>query len=134
MHGHFLIVDDPIDPNKAISEAELKTANIWMAATLPTRKVDKAVVPTILIMQRLHQDECTADMIEYINTAQRMDGGPLQLKHICLPAEVTDKVKPKHLIKLYKNGLMDPIRLSQKILNENRAVAGEYGYAGQFLQ
>ncbi len=134
MHGHFLIIDDPLDPEKAISEAELKTANRWMAETLPTRKVDKVVVPTILIMQRLHQNDCTANMIEHIHTAQRMDGGPLKLKHICLPAELTDKIQPKHLSSYYKDGLMDPIRLTRGVLNENKAIAGEYGYAGQFLQ
>jgi len=134
MHGHFLIIDDPIDPNKAISEVELATANRWMAETLPTRKVDKVVVPTILIMQRLHQNDCTANMIEQIKSAQRMDGGELRLKHICLPAELTDRVKPKSLISYYKDGLLDPVRLPREVLHENKAVAGEYGYAGQFLQ
>jgi len=134
MHGHILIIDDPIDPEKAISEVELKTANRWMSQTLPTRKVDKVVVPTILIMQRLHQDDCTANMIEQIKTAQRMDGGPLKLKHICLPAELTNRVKPRFLAKKYINNLMDPVRLPMSVLNENKAVAGEYGYAGQFLQ
>jgi len=134
MHGHFLVIDDPIDPNKAISEAELANANRWMAETLPTRKVEKTITPTILIMQRLHQNDCTNNMIEQIQMAQRMDGGPLKLKHICLPAELTDKVKPKHLASYYKDGLMDPVRLPRTVLNENKAVAGEYGYAGQFLQ
>ena len=134
MHGHFLIVDDPIDPNQAVSEAELKTANRWMAETLPTRKVDKAMVPTILIMQRLHQDDCTANMIEHIKAAQRIEGGPLKLKHICLPAELTDKIQPKELASFYKDNLMDPIRLSSGVLTESKAKGGEYGYAGQFLQ
>jgi len=134
LHGHFLIIDDPLDPNKAISEAELATANRWMAETLPTRKINKTVVPIILIMQRLHQNDCTANMIEQIKNTQKMDGGPLKLKHICLPAELTKRVKPKILATYYKNGLMDPVRLPKTVLNENRAVLGEYGYAGQFLQ
>ncbi len=135
MHGHFLIVDDPIDPERAISEPELKTANRWMSETLPTRKVDKVVAPTILIMQRLHQNDCTADMIEKINIERRLAGGPLKLRHICLPAELTDKVKPKRLAAFYSDdGLMDSIRLPRAVLNENLARAGEYGYAGQFLQ
>ena len=134
MHGHFLVIDDPVDPSKAISEVELATANRWMAETLSTRKVDKVVVPTILIMQRLHQNDCTANMIEQIKVAQRMDGGPLKLKHICLPAELTDKIKPKVLASRYKDGLLDPVRLPREVLNENKAIIGEYGYAGQFLQ
>ncbi len=133
MHAHFLIVDDPLDPEKAMSEADLKTANRWMADTLPKRKVEKAITPTILIMQRLHQDDCTANMIERIEKKQRIQGGKLELKHICLPAEVTDKIQPSRLKKYYKNGLMDPIRLPKAVLEEQQA-DGEYSYAGQFLQ
>lgn len=54
-HGHFIIIDDPLDPHSAMSEADLAVANRWMRETLPSRKVDKAITPTILIMQRLHQ-------------------------------------------------------------------------------
>ena len=60
LHGHLLLVDDPVDPAGAISEVEMVTANRWMDETLATRKVDKAVTLTILIMQRLHQNDCTA--------------------------------------------------------------------------
>ncbi len=133
MHGHFLIIDDPVDPNKALSELELKNANTWMTDTLPTRKVEKAITPTILIMQRLHQNDCTNNMIETIERKKRIQGGELELKHICLPAEVTDKIKPTNLKKYYKDGLMDPIRLPRAVLNEQQA-QGEYSYAGQFLQ
>ena len=133
MHGHFLIVDDPIDPTKAVSEVELKTANRWMNETLPTRKVDKRITPTILIMQRLHQDDPSANMIEKAQRLQEVEGGELKLKHICLPAELTDKVKPITLRSKYKNGLMDPVRLSRKVLNEHM-MDGQYSYAGQFLQ
>jgi len=124
MHGHFLIIDDPLDPEKAISEVELKTANRWMTETLPTRKVDKNLTPTILIMQRLHQDDPSANMIK------RGEG---QVKHICLPAELSDKVSPPELSNLYKDGLMDPIRLSRQVLQESRK-NGEYAYASQFMQ
>jgi predicted phage terminase large subunit-like protein len=134
MHGHFIIVDDPIDPNKAVSEAEMKTANRWMNETLPTRKVDKSITPTILIMQRLHQNDPSSVMIERAKDVQKGEGGTLKIKHICLPAELTDKVKPRSLRRFYRDGLMDPIRLSREVLNENRMALGEYGFAGQFLQ
>jgi predicted phage terminase large subunit-like protein len=132
-HAHFIIIDDPLDPTKAISEAELKSANTWMTDTLPTRKVEKSVTPTILIMQRLHQNDCTANMIDTIERKQRLQGGTLELKHICIPAEVTDKVQPEGLKKYYTDGLMDPIRLPKKVLLEQQS-QGEYSYAGQFLQ
>ena len=43
MHGHFLLVDDPLNPEQAYSEAELKTVNRWMRTTLPSRRIPKHV-------------------------------------------------------------------------------------------
>ena len=54
-HGHILLVDDPLDPNRAVSEVELSNANRWIDQTLSTRKIDKEITPTIMIMQRLHE-------------------------------------------------------------------------------
>ena len=54
MHGHFLIVDDPLNPKEANSDKELETANVWMSETLPSRKINKETAVTVLIMQRLH--------------------------------------------------------------------------------
>jgi len=139
-HAHFLLVDDPLNPQEAVSEAELKTANTWMGETLSQRKVDKAITPTILIMQRLHQNDPTASMIERAKDAQKtsIDTGEqnakLQIKHICLPGEKTKDIKPMKARRFYKDGLLDPKRLSKKILNSAMAELGEYGYAGQILQ
>ncbi len=123
-HGHLLLIDDPLDPQSAVSEAELATANKWMDETLATRKVDKEITLTVLIMQRLHQDDCTANMLAKTKN----------IRHICLPAEVSDRVQPLHLKSFYKDGLMDPKRLNYKVLAENKLKLGQYGYAGQFSQ
>ncbi len=125
-HGHFLLVDDPLDPKRAASDADLKSANDWMRETLPTRKVDKNLTPTILIMQRLHQNDCTGER----KIRQKEKG----LKHICLPAEISKHISPPTLKKYYKRGLLDPIRLSKKILEDARRDLGEFGYAAQFDQ
>ena len=85
LHGHLIVVDDPIDPRKAVSEVELKNANDWMRDTLSQRKVDQAKTPTILIMQRLHQDDPTNNMINRAKGAQRIAiqaGEELSLIHI----------------------------------------------------
>lgn len=129
MHGHLLIVDDPIDPAGAVSDAEMLTANKWMDETLATRKVDKEKSLTILIMQRLHQNDCTANMLEKTE----------HIKHICLPAELSDDLRPSELAILYKddgegNLLMDVNRLTKKTLKESEKKLGQYGYAGQFGQ
>jgi predicted phage terminase large subunit-like protein len=132
-HGDIIVIDDPLDPTRAVSETSLETANKWMSGTLPTRKKDKAITPTILIMQRLHQNDCSANMIERARKAAKLEGGKPKIKHICIPAEITDKIKPPNLRSFYKNGLMDPIRLSRSVLNEAQA-EGDYIYSGQFLQ
>jgi predicted phage terminase large subunit-like protein len=127
-HGHFILVDDPIDPQKAVSEAEIKNANDFMNMTLPSRKVDKEVTPTVLIMQRLHQNDPSGNRL--MNT----ESGAV--RHICLPADMKEgyEVKPRSLRRKYVDGLMDPVRISRKVLQEARGQLGEYGYAGQFGQ
>lgn len=138
-HADIIVIDDPLDPRGAVSDVVLKSANEWMGATLSTRKKDKNVTPTILIMQRLHQNDCTAHMLEEAKEVRRMEkeGGnkkaKMGVRHICLPAEITDDVKPKKLRKKYKKGLMDPIRITRKFLTEQQA-KGSYHYASQFLQ
>ena len=125
-HAHFIIVDDPLDPQEALSEVELRTCNDWMDTTLPTRKVDKAVTPTILIMQRLHQNDPTGHMLD-------KKAGPI--RQICLPGDCYEyDVKPRHLKRFYINGLLDPTRMSRKVMHEAYKTLGAYGYAGQYGQ
>jgi len=124
-HAHFIIVDDPIDPQKVFSEAELKAANDFMNITVPSRKVNATVTVTFLIMQRLHQDDPTGNRL-----ANKSMG---KVRHICLPAEVSEHVKPAYLKAKYKEGLLDPIRLPLVVLKEKKAM-GEYGFSGQYRQ
>ena len=130
-HAHFLLVDDPLNPLEAASKAGLKKANDWISKTLLSRKVDKSVTPTIMIMQRLHQEDCTDFFINREGT---------RVKHVCLPAKLPNendkrvKVLPDILRKRYVDGLMDPVRLSKTVLAEARADLGEYGYASQYDQ
>ena len=127
-HGDILIVDDPINPNQAVSEIELGNANRWMEQTLSTRKTNKAVTVTILIMQRLHQDDPSGHML---------DKQKANLKHICIPGEARSyrkQVQPADLYKYYKDDLMDPNRLPWSVLKDLEADLGVYGYAGQIGQ
>lgn len=131
-HGHFLIIDDPLNPTEAVSEVELKRANDWIASTLSTRKKNKTNTPTVLIMQRLHEDDPSGKMLESRNKPG------MAIRHICLPAEIDDKnardVKPRRLRKRYIDGLLDPVRMNREVLAEMLGKLLEYGYAGQFQQ
>lgn len=125
-HGHFLLVDDPLNPEQSYSEAELKMVNRWMRQTLPSRRIPKNVAPIILIQQRLSLADPTGEMLE------RYRGK--KIKHICLPGELTNDVRPKELREKYVDGLLDPKRMSREVLKDLESELGAYGYAAQVLQ
>lgn len=127
-HAHIIIWDDLLNPEEAVSEIKLETANRWKDQTLSMRKTDKDVSTIIGIMQRLHQNDPTGHTL----TKKRDD-----VKHICLPGEIRnyrEQLNPQELEKFYKDELLDPVRLSWKILKQSEAILGQYGYAGQIGQ
>ncbi|KKL50450.1 hypothetical protein LCGC14_2305360, partial [marine sediment metagenome] len=93
-HGHFIIVDDPISPKDITSKVTMDSANRWIDQTLLTRMVDRSITPVILIMQRLHQNDPTQHLLD------KPEHG--KIRHICLPAVITPKVKPRRLRGDYK--------------------------------
>lgn len=126
-HGHINIVDDPIDPNGAVSETELKKVNNWMTTTLPGRKVSQKVTVTILVMQRLHQNDPTGHLL-------KLRKG--KVKHICLPGEIRnyrEMVSPPELIEKYQDDLLDVNRLSWNALDEF-LLNGQFAYGSQIGQ
>ncbi len=139
-HGDFFAVDDPIDPREITTDTgtKIKNANDWMSNVVFQRRTTQSASLTILIMQRLHENDPTAYMMNRAKDVQRLaiqngeEDAPYRIKHICIPAEVTDRVKPKMLKKFYKNGLMDPVKLPRNVLNEKGI--DPFMYAGQYLQ
>lgn len=125
MHFHIIICDDLINPKEAASEIECATANATIDNTLPTRKVDKKVTVTLTVMQRLSDNDPTAHLLGKKGK---------KVRHICLPAELLDGVKPKELERYYVDGLLDPIRLDREVLADMLADLGPANFAGQFGQ
>lgn len=127
MHGHQIVVDDPMNPQQAASDAERETANEFVTATLSSRKIDKLVTPTILVMQRLNEMDPTGVMLSKKGK---------KIKHISLPAELKHGTRaiPEELNAYYVNNLLDPVRLSREVLEEAKVDLGSYGYAGQYDQ
>lgn len=123
-HAHFILPDDPLDPQGALSDLVAAEANVWMSETLSQRKVDKNLTPTCMVMQRLHQNDPTGNWLER--------GG--SIRHISLPGDLEWEVKPDHLRVNYKDGLFDPNRISRAVLDEAYKTLGEVGYAGQYGQ
>lgn len=123
---NYLVIDDGIKPMEAQSESIRNSTNENIRATLFSRFNDPRTSRFIMVMQRLHENDPTGNLLS--------DGGYHLLK---LPAET------KVPVQISLNGtnwnmkageLLFPARLSQEILDQKRLDMTEYHYAGQMLQ
>jgi hypothetical protein len=55
--ANIIIIDDPLKPEEALSQAQRQAANEWFDHTLYSRLNDKRWGAIILIMHRLHEDD-----------------------------------------------------------------------------
>ena len=123
-HGHFLLLDDPLNAIDSLSEIKVKNTNDWLDNVIYSRKVDNDVSVVILIMQRLHENDPTGYLLEKNKN----------IKHICLPALQSEKISPPELKNFYIDGMLDSKRLSKDILEQKRIEMGDYAFAMQYLQ
>lgn len=122
-HADIIIIDDPLKAEDAFSKTNRQKANRVIQNTLSRRKRDNNVTLTILIMQRLHEEDPTALFLRR-----------KKIKLICLPGELTDKVIPESAKKYYVNGMLDPVRMNEDALYDAKADMGSFGYSAQILQ
>ena len=122
-HAHLISIDDPLDPNQALSEVELKAANTWLSHTIPSRMVNISLTPIILTMQRLAMDDPSAEMRKRPGT-----------KHFSFPARISDLVRPRSMRKFYVDGLFDSVRLPEAALKKKELELGTYAFSGQYDQ
>lgn len=129
LHAHCIITDDAQNVKQANSEIERETTNKFMQEVLPSRKINKSLTLTIHLQQRLQIHDISGTILNKGND---------KYEHICIPGEIIDPEKtalrPKSLIKYYKNGLMDPNRLSRENLDEIANEQGSSVYNSQVLQ
>lgn len=128
-HGaDIIIADDVLDAKNADSNAFRQSANDHYNDALFTRLNDQDTGLRIVIMQRLHPEDLTGDILEtkqddYLN--------------ISIPAELGDKknnLAPVALKKKYTNNLFFPSRFTQKFLDAAKKSLRSRKYAGQYLQ
>jgi len=127
-HAHFLGTDDPIDPKGAMSLAELENAKNFVTQTLPSRKVNKLVSWTYLVMQRLARGDPSDVMVK-----EGEKEGAIPVRRIVLPGLLTKDVFPEDLGERYIDGLLDPHRLPERVLATYRA-RGTRFFSSQVLQ
>ncbi len=124
LHADIIIVDDPQNPQLANSEKERDNTNTYISETLFNRKTsyDRAIM--ITIQQRLHPMDVTGYLLSK----------DVKYNHICLPAQANESLYPQSLISYYKDGFLDPLRLSFGILDRLKKTLGSRAFNTQYLQ
>jgi len=129
--GEFIIIDDPLKPDEALSETQRKAVNNWYDHTLITRLNNKKTGRIIVIMQRLHEDDLVGHLLEL------GDWKLLRFPAIAEQNEDYEIVSPiagrRRIVRLAGEAL-HPDREPLATLAEIRRTQGEYNFAGQYQQ
>ena len=107
-----IIIDDPLKPDDASSEAKRSSVNERYNNTIRSRVNDRDT-PIIVIMQRLHEEDLSGFLL---------DGGSGEVwEHLCLPALDKDN-----------NTLWNDKHTFEEL--EQIRQANRYNFAGQYMQ
>lgn len=121
------ICDDPLNPTESSSQVQRLNAIDTIRNTLFSRFNDARTGRFILIMQRLHEEDPTGELLK--------DEGWTHLK---LPAEAVGKSYSYSANgktwKMEQGDLLFPERFTKEILAKKAIEMGAYNYAGQMLQ
>jgi len=126
----YIIIDDPLKPDEALSETQRRAVNEWFDHTLYSRLNDKQDGVIIIIMQRLHEDDLVGHVME-------------QEKWHLLRLPAIAEEDESHLIRSRcrtwraqrRTGeALHPEREPLPVLEHLRRTLGEYNFAGQYQQ
>jgi hypothetical protein len=59
----IILIDDPLKPEEALSDAQRQAANEWFDHTLYSRQNDKRHAAIVIVMQRLHEDHLVGHVL-----------------------------------------------------------------------
>lgn len=125
--GDYIIIDDPIKPQDAQSEAAREHAKHWYGNTLISRLDNKMTGAIILVMQRLHVDDLVGHILEQ---------GGFEILELPAIAEY-DSIIRLGMNRVYhrKRGeLLHPAREPLSALNELKREMGSATFAAQYQQ
>ena len=126
----IILIDDPLKPEEALSDAQRQAANDWFDHTLYSRQDDKQYGAIVIIMQRLHEDDVVGHVI-----AQE----PWEVVRFPAIAEA-DEVHEIETIwgprcfTRRQDEALHPDREPLETLDRIRRTVGEYNFAGQYQQ
>lgn len=128
--GNIIIVDDPIDPRRANSDAERKTANEFYKTSIQTRLNDKKKDAIVIVMQRLHDDDLTGMLVKEQADEWTVVKIPAQSEE---DHEIVFPVSGK-VIERPTGDILWPEREGQKELTLQKKTLGSWSYEGQYQQ
>lgn len=128
--GNFIIIDDPLEPDQALSDTQRKAVNDWYDHTLLNRLDNKQTGCIIVIMQRLHEDDLVGHLLA------RGGWRLLRLQAIAEEDERHEIRAPvgSRLVTRRAGEALHPEKESLATLAITRETIGEYHFAGQYQQ
>jgi predicted phage terminase large subunit-like protein len=126
----IIIIDDPLKPEEALSEAHRQGANEWFDHTLYSRLNDKQHGAIVLIMHRLHEDDLVGHVL-----AQE-DWEIVRLPAIAEDDETIlyDSLLGQRCFERRRGEALHPAREPLAMFEQIRKTIGEYNFAGQYQQ
>jgi len=126
----IIIIDDPLKPEEALSEAQRNATNEWYDHTLYSRLNDKRHGAIVIIMQRLHED----DLIGHVLAQEQWE--VLSFPAIA-EADEEHQIETIWGVRCFRRRqgeAMHPDREPLETLARIRGTIGEYHFAGQYQQ
>lgn len=125
----YIIIDDPIKPGEAMSEAERNKVNDWYRNTAFSRLNNKNTGRIIIVSQRVHHD----DLIGHLLETEGEDWAVLVIPAIATEDEKFPIGNGEHYFR--KEGEpIQPERENHETLDKIKRIAGSYVYASQYQQ
>jgi predicted phage terminase large subunit-like protein len=125
--GNLIIIDDPLKPVDAMSEAVRSRVIEWYRSTLLSRADDKATARIVLVMQRVHCDDLSGYLQE--------QGG---FEVLSLPAIATRteafNLGDGRIIQRRKGELLHPKHEPAHVLMELKREMGPIAFSAQYQQ
>lgn len=126
----FIILDDPLKPEDALSETRRQAVNDWYDSTLLSRLNDKTRGCIIVIMQRLHQDDLVGHVLGKDDwTVLSFPAIAEMDEHHAFPS-----VLGMHTYARRAGEPLHPERESLESLQMAQGRIGEYNFSSQYQQ
>src|SRR6516165_8406778 len=126
----LIIIDDPLKPEEALSQAQRRASNDWYDHTLYSRLNDKLTGAIVLIMHRLHQDDLTAHVLaQEAWEVVRLPALAEADEELCADTALGPQCFTRR-----RGEALQPEREPLAVLEHIRRTIGEYNFAGQYQQ